>query len=88
MDSTGLLLIYFVVFYYQFSTILGSELIPRQLFESLQLMSGTQFQYVTLRNVPKVGFIYTFFINFIFEFIYLHFSLVSSNLALFAIRMV
>ena len=68
MDSTGL--IFFVVFYHQFSTILGSELISRQLFESLQLISGTQFQYVTLRNVPKVGFIYTFFIDFIFKFIY------------------
>ena len=87
MDSTGLLLISFVVFYYQFSTILGSELIPRQLFESLQLISGTQFQYVTLRNVPKVGFIYTFFINFVFR-VHLHFSLVSSSLALYSIRMV
>ena len=64
MDSIGLLLICFVVFYYQFSTILGSESISRQLFETLQLISGTQFQYVTLRNVPKVGLIYTFSIPF------------------------
>ena len=63
MDSSGLL-IFLVVFHYQFSTILGSELIPRQLFECLQLISGTQFQYVTLRNVPKVGFIYIFTISF------------------------
>ena len=49
MDNIGAILI-FVVFLQQTNFILGSYIIPNEVFKSIELVSGSKNQYISLQN--------------------------------------
>ena len=52
MDNTGAILI-FVVFLQQTNFILGSYIIPKDVFKTIELISGSKSQYISLQDQKR-----------------------------------